>query len=43
MVPMWQAGKVTKEYIWEFERYAQDMGMADKDMKVHLVSVLNQH
>ena len=33
---------VTREFAWEFEQHAQDAGMAEKDAKVHLVSVLNQ-
>ena len=35
---------VTKEGLFarEFERYAQDAGIAEEDAKVHLVSVLNQ-
>ena len=39
---MWQAGMATKEFAWEFERHAQDVGMVKEDTKVHLVSVLNQ-
>ena len=33
---------VTREFAWEFEQHAQDVGMAKEDAKVHLVSVLNQ-
>ena len=39
---MWQAGTAAREFAREFERHAQDMGMAEEDAKVHLVSALNQ-
>ena len=39
---MWQAGTVAREFAQEFEWCAQDVGMAEKDAKVHLVSALNQ-
>ena len=32
----------TREFAWEFERCAQDAGMAKEDAKVHLVLALNQ-
>ena len=41
MAMMHQAGTVTREFAWEFEWCAQDMGIAKEDAKVHLVSVLN--
>ena len=31
-----------REFTREFERRARDMGMAEEDAKVHLVSALNQ-
>ena len=42
MATMCQAGPVTREFAQEFERCAQDVGMAEEDAKVHLVSALNQ-
>ena len=39
---MRQAGTVAREFTQEFERCAQDAGMAKEDTKVHLVSALNQ-
>ena len=39
---MWQAGTAAREFAWEFERHAQDAGMAEEDAKVHLVLALNQ-
>ena len=39
---MRQAGMVAREFAREFEWHARDMGMAEEDAKVHLVSVLNQ-
>ena len=39
---MWQAGTAAREFAQEFERHARDVGMAEEDAKVHLVSVLNQ-
>ena len=39
---MRQAGTAAREFTWEFERCARDMGIAEEDAKVHLVSVLNQ-
>ena len=39
---MRQAGMVAREFAREFERRAQDAGMAKEDTKVHLVLVLNQ-
>ena len=42
MATMRQAGTATREFTREFERHAQDAGMAKEDAKVHLVSVLNQ-
>ena len=32
----------TRKFTWEFERHAQDAGMAKEVAKVHLVSFLNQ-
>ena len=42
MATMRQAGIATREFAWEFEQHAQDVGMAKEDAKVHLVSALNQ-
>ena len=42
MATMWQVGRVTRDSAQEFKRCARDMGMAEEDTKVHLVSVLNQ-
>ena len=39
---MWQAGMVAREFAREFEQRARDVGMAEEDAKVHLVSALNQ-
>ena len=39
---MRQAGTVPRGFAREFERGAWDVGMAEEDAKVHLVSVLNQ-
>ena len=39
---MWQSGTAAREFAREFERHAQDTGMAEEDAKVHLVSALNQ-
>ena len=39
---MRQAGTVAREFAREFERHAWDVGMAEEDAKVHLVSALNQ-
>ena len=39
---MWQAGTAAREFAREFKQYARDMGMAEEDAKVHLVSALNQ-
>ena len=39
---MRQAGTAAREFTREFERCARDMGMAKEDVKVHLVSALNQ-
>ena len=39
---MQQVGIAIREFAWEFERFAQDAGMTEEDMKVYLVSVLNQ-
>ena len=33
---------VPREFAWEFEWCAQDVGMAEEDVKVHLVSAFNQ-
>ena len=33
---------MTREFAQEFERHAQDVGMAKEDAKVHLVLALNQ-
>ena len=41
MATMRQAGIVMREFAWEFERYAQDVGIAEEDAKVYLVSALN--
>ena len=40
---MRQAGTAAREFAREFERCAQDAGMAEEDAKVHLVSALNQN
>ena len=37
-----QAGMVTREFAEKFEWHSQDVGMAEEDVKVHLVSALNQ-
>ena len=39
---MRQAGTAAREFAREFEWRARDVGMAEEDAKVHLVSVLNQ-
>ena len=39
---MCQAGMATREFAQEFEQHTQDVGIAQEDAKVHLVSVLNQ-
>ena len=39
---MQQAGAVAREFAQEFERHAQDAGMAKEDAKVYLVLALNQ-
>ena len=39
---MQQAGTVAREFVREFKRCALDVGMAEEDAKVHLVSELNQ-
>ena len=39
---MRQAGTAAREFAREFERHARDVGMAEEDAKVHLVSALNQ-
>ena len=43
---MWQAGRQAGTAMWEltqeFEWPTRDAGMANKNAKVHLVSVLNQ-
>ena len=39
---MRQAGTAAREFAREFERRARDVGMAEEDAKVHLVSALNQ-
>ena len=39
---MRQAGMVAREFAREFEQCAPDVGMAEEDAKVHLVSALNQ-
>ena len=41
MAMMHQAGMAMREFAQEFERCAQDAGMAGEDAKVHLVSGLN--
>ena len=33
---------MARKFAWEFERHAQDMGMAKEDAKLHLVLALNQ-
>ena len=35
-------GQQLESSAWEFERHAQDVGMAKEDAKVHLVLALNQ-
>ena len=42
MATMRQAGTAAREFAREFERRAWDVGMAEEDAKVHLVSALNQ-
>ena len=42
MTTMCQAGMVKREFSREFKQCAQDMGIAEENAKVHLVSVLNQ-
>ena len=42
MAMMWQAGIATREFAQEFEQHSRDVGMAEEDAKVHLVSALNQ-
>ena len=42
MAIMWQVGMVTRKLAHQFEWHTQDVGMAEEDTKVHLVSVLNQ-
>ena len=32
----------TREFAWEFEQRARDVGMAEEDAKFHLVLALNQ-
>ena len=39
---MQQDGTAAKEFTRQFELRARDMGMAEEDAKVHLVSALNQ-
>ena len=39
---MRQSGTAAREFAREFERRAWDVGMAEEDAKVHLVSALNQ-
>ena len=39
---MRQAGTAAREFAREFKWCARDMGMAEEDAKVHLVSALNQ-
>ena len=39
---MRQAGIAAREFTQEFERHARDVGMAEEDTKVDLVSALNQ-
>ena len=40
MATMRQARAVMREFAWEFERCARDVGMAKEDAKVYLVSAL---
>ena len=42
MTTMQQAGIATREFARGFKWHAQDMGMAEEDAKVHLISALNQ-
>ena len=42
MATICQVGTAAREFAWEFEQHARDMGMAEEDAKVHLFSVLNQ-
>ena len=42
MAIMGQAGTAMREFAWEFERCAQDVGMAKEDAQVHLILALNQ-
>ena len=42
MATMWKAAMATKEFAWELEWHARDVGMAKEDTKVHLVLALSQ-
>ena len=42
MAMMHQASMATREFSWEFEQYARDVGMVMEDDKVYLISALNQ-
>ena len=39
---MHQAGTTTREFAQEFKQHTQDVGMAEEETKVHLISVLDQ-
>ena len=41
MALMHQAAIVIRKFTQEFERHAQDVGIAEEDAKVHLILVLN--
>ena len=41
MATICQAEIVKREFAWEFERHTQDVGIAEEDAKVYLVSALN--
>ena len=42
MATMCQAEMATREFAWEFERHARDVGMTKENAKVHLVLALHQ-
>ena len=38
---MWLVDIATRDFVWEFEQHARDMGMAEEDAKVYLVMALD--
>ena len=42
MKTMQQVGMATREFTQDFKNCAQDVGMVEEDLKVHLALVLNQ-